>query len=335
MDDLDLIRDLGRDLEHEPPASLARQRNRLLDATRRRRRGPGRWTLLGVVAAVTAAAILVPAVIFHGRDAAPVATKTTAPAAGRAMNVLVLGSDTRGGDVPRSDTMMLVHVPADRRRVHAVSIPRDSLVRLPACEIVEGKVLPARTGLINSAFAVGGADCAVKTVESLTNVRIDRSVVIDFAAFRGMVDALGGVRMTLPAPVVDPKAGLRLRAGEQRLNGRQALAYVRARYGLGDGSDISRIKRQQQFMTALAREARERMSGNPVRFAKFLAVVARSVKTSPGLGMGELQELARTFGKGGSVEFDTVPVRPARRDPNRLEWQTEAAERMFATFRTP
>ncbi len=111
MDDLDLIRDLGRGLEHEPPASLTRQRNRLLDAARRRRRGPGRWTLLGVVAAVTAAAILVPATVFHGRDASPVATKSTAQSGGKALNVLILGSDTRGDGSPaRSDTMMLVHV---------------------------------------------------------------------------------------------------------------------------------------------------------------------------------------------------------------------------------
>jgi len=334
VDDLDLIRDLGRDLEHEPPASLARQRNRLLDATRHRRRGPGRWTLLGVVAAVTAAAILVPATMFHGRDARPAGTRTTAPAAGEALNVLVLGSDARGdGRAARSDTMILVHVSADRRRVRAVSVPRDSLVRIPPCETAAGTALRGHTGLINSAFTAGGALCAVKTVESLTQVRIDRVVVIDFAGFRQMVDVLGGVRMTLSRPVRDPKAGLRLPAGEQRLNGRQALAYVRARQGLGDGSDLSRIKRQQQFLAALAREAGERMRENPVQFARFLAVATRSVKSTPGLGAGEAQALARAFGKGGSIEFDTVPVRPARRDPNRLEWEPEGAERMFAAFR--
>ncbi len=333
MDDLDLVRDLGRELEHEPPASLARQRNRLVDAAgRRRRRGPGRWTLLGMVAAVTAAAILVPAVVFHGRDAKPVAAKSAAP--GAAFNVLLLGVDGRGGAHARSDTIMVVHVPADRKRVRAVSVPRDSLVRIPACKTAGGAVLPARRGLINSVFPEGGAGCAVKTMESLTSVRIDRTVLIDFDGFRAIVDALGGVRVTLPAPVDDPKAGLKLSAGRHRVSGRTALAYVRARYGVGDGSDLARIERQHQFLEALVREVRERATGNPVRLARFLTAVAGAVETTPGLRAGELRLLAESFGESGSITFDTVPVRPARQDPNRLEWDRAGAERMFAAFRT-
>ncbi|GAA1849897.1 LCP family protein [Actinomadura bangladeshensis] len=335
MDDLDLIRDLGRSLEHQPPASLGRQRNRLLDAARRRRRGPGRWTLLGVVAAVTAAAILVPATIFHGRDAAPVATRTTAPATGAAFNVLVLGADARiDGYPPRSDTMILVHVPADRQRVQAVSVPRDSLVPIPACR-VGGKTVPARVGLINSVFPMAGVSCVVKTVEALTNVRIDRTVVIDFTGFRRMVDAVGGVPVRLPVSVADQKAGLRLSAGKHRLDGRQALAYVRLRHGLGDGSDLARVKRQQQFLVAFMREVKARMDGNPVWSAKFLAAAVGSVETTPRMGVGELRALVSAFGKGGSVRFDTVPVRPARQDPNRVEWDPRRTERMFAAFRTP
>lgn len=333
MDDLDLIRDLGRSLEHPPPPSLGRQRNRLLDASRRRRRVPGRWTLLGVVAAVTAAAILVPATIFHGRDASPLATRTTAPATGAPINVLLLGSDARiDGYPPRSDTMILVHVPADRQRVHAVSIPRDSLVPIPACR-VGGKTLPARVGLINSVFPIAGVSCVVKTLEMLTGVRIDRTVVIDFAGFRRMVDAVGGVPVRLPVSVSDPKSGLRLPPGEHRLDGRQALAYVRLRHGLGDGSDLARVKRQQQFLAAFMREVKTRMDGNPVWLAKFLAVAVGSVETTPRMDVGELRTLVSAFGKGGTVELDTVPVRPARQDPNRLEWDSRRADRMFATFK--
>lgn len=334
MDDLELIRDLGRDLEHEPPPTLARQRGRLLEGAGRRRRAPGRWTLLGAVAAVTAAAIVVPTMVFHGGDARPVAPGTATPAPRGALNVLVLGSDARGdGIAPRSDTLLLVHVPADREKVRAVSIPRDSLVKIPACETPQGKVVPARQGLINSVFPVGGAPCVLRTVESLTRVRIDQTAVIGFSGFARMVEALGGVRMTLPRPVVDPKAGLRLPAGEQRLDGKEALAYVRARSGVGDGSDLARIKRQQQFMAALAREVREQR-GDPLRFSKFLAVLAASVETVPRLDAGDLVTLARGFGAGGSIEFDTVPVRPAPSDPNRLVWDEGGAERMFAPFRS-
>ncbi|QKW38826.1 LCP family protein [Actinomadura sp. NAK00032] len=332
MDDLDLIRDLGRDLEHEPPASLARQRNRLLEEAKPRRRGLGRWTLLGLVAAVTAAAILVPAVVFHGRDAKPVAAKSAPPGSG--FNVLLLGVDGRRAAHPRSDTMMVVHVAADRKRVRAVSVPRDSLVRIPACKTADGAVLPARRGLINSVFPAGGTGCVVKTLESLANVRIDRTVLLDFNGFKGIVDALGGVELTLPAPVADVKAGLKLRAGRHRLSGRTALAYVRSRYGLGDGSDLARIERQHQFLEALVRQVRERATGNPVRLARFLSAVAGSVEATPGLKPGELRLLAESFGKGGSITFDTVPVHPARQDPNRLEWDRAGAERMFAAFRT-
>lgn len=336
MDDLRMLGDLGRSLEHEPPASLARQRARLLDAAARPRgRGlRGRWTLLGVVAAVTAAAILVPATVLHGRDAKPVATETTTAAAGEALNVLLIGSDERRGGAARSDTLMLVHVPADRKNIRVVSFPRTLLVTIPGCENARGKDAPERLGLINSAYSSGGAACTLKTVESLTRVQIDQTVVIGFDAFRKMVDALGGVEMTLPKPAADRKAGLDLPAGTHTLNGTQALAFVRSR-AMGGGSDAERMKRQRAFMMALVREAKEQRRANPVRFAKFLAVVAGSVEAEPGLAVGRLQTLAAGFVKTGAldVEFNVLPVRPAPSDPNRLVWDEVPAERLFAPFR--
>ncbi|TDD64271.1 LytR family transcriptional regulator [Actinomadura darangshiensis] len=330
VDELDLLRDLGRGLEHEPPPSLVRQRNRLLDAGRaRRRRGPGRWTLLGVVAMVTAAAILVPAALLHGRDAKPVAAKSTAPAAGKALNVLVIGSDARGSDAARSDTLMLVHVPADRKRPHVVSLPRDLLVRIPAC----GRAASV-DGMINSAFTAGGASCTLATVRQLSGVRVDQTVVIDFGGFRTMVDALGGVEVTLPKSVSDQKSGLDLSAGRHWVDGRQALAYARVRHGLGDGSDLDRIKRQHRLLGSLARQARKQMTNDPVAFARFLAVAAGSVKTVPRLDAGALKTLVRGFEDGDSVAFDTVPVRPAPSDPSRVVLDEPAAKRMFASFRS-
>ncbi|TDE35512.1 LCP family protein [Actinomadura sp. 6K520] len=336
MDDLELVRDLGRELEHEPPASLARQRGRLLHASRQRGRGGRvRWPLLGAVAAVTAAAILLPMLTLHDRHQKP-AADTTPPAPAGPLNVLVIGSDARrDGYPPRADTLMLVHVPADRKNVQVVSIPRDLLVTLPGCANPGGKDAPARPGLINSAFTRGGAACTLRTVESLTRVRIDQTAVLGFDGFRRMVDALGGVEMTLPAPVADPAARLRLSAGTQTLDGRQALAYVRARRGLGDGSDRGRIERQQMFMAALVRRMKALQSDNPLLFGRFLAAAAVSVETVPRLNVGTLKALADTFaGTGaGDVEFRTAPVRPAPADPNRLAWDAEAAERLFAPFR--
>ncbi|NYD49644.1 LCP family protein required for cell wall assembly [Actinomadura luteofluorescens] len=337
VDDLDLIRDLGRDLEHEPPPSLARQRTRLLDETRRGTRwttalrwtGTLRWTLLGVVAAVTAAAILVPAVLLHGGGAPPAAGRSTAPAAARALNVLVIGLDARYGGPPRSDTLMLVHVPADRKRPQVMSIPRDVLVRIPAC----GRT-PARQATVNTAFPLGGAACTRRTVEALTGVRIDQTVVIDFGGFKRVVDALGGVEVTLPTAVNDPRSGLVLPAGRHWLNGTQALAYVRVRHGLGDGSDLDRVKRQQRFLASLARQAKAVMAKDPVRFARFLAVAADSVGSTPKLDAGTLRTLARGFDGSGGVAAATIPVRPAPSDPNRLVVDEAAARKVLAPFRT-
>ena len=330
MDDLELLRDLGRDLEHEPPPSLARQRNRLLDGTRRRRRGPGRWTLLGVVAAVTAAAILVPVVLLHGRGVRPATPNPTPPAAAKALNVLVIGLDARGGGPPRSDTLMLVHVPADRKKPQVVSIPRDVLVRIPAC----GRIPAQRTTTVNAAFTLGGAACTLKTVESLTGVPVDQTVTVDFAGFKKVVDALGGIEITLPKAVDDQMSGLRLPPGRHLVNGTQALAYVRTRHGLGDGSDLDRVKRQQQFLASMARKAREMMSRDPLRFARFLAVAAGSVESTPKLDAGTLRSLARGFDKSDGAAFHTIPVRPAPSDPNRLVVDGPAARRVLAPFRT-
>lgn len=325
MDDMELIRGLGRDLEHEPPASLVRQRERLLRAGGRRRR-PGRWALLGVVAAVTAA-VLVPVLFLRGGEqAAPVAERR---GAGDAFNVLLVGSDGRGdGVAPRSDTLMLLHVPEGRGTARVVSFPRDMLVDLPRCG-------GGARGLINTAFTAGGAACSRRTVEELAGVRIDRTVTVGFDGFRTIVDALDGVEVTIPRAVEDPKAGLSLRAGRYRLGGRDALAYVRARYGLGDGSDLSRIERQHGFLKSMAGEVAG-LREDPVRLARFLAAVAGAVETEPRLDAGGLVELAESMAKVGAddVEFGTVPVVGAPGDPNRLVADGERAERLFAQLRT-
>jgi LCP family protein required for cell wall assembly len=335
VDDLELLRDLGRELGDEPPATLARQRGRLLDAARARRgfRPPGgRWTLLGVVAAVTAAAILVPAFLLHGRGAPPVAAKT--PAAAKAMNLLLVGSDARGGGPARSDTIVLVHLPADRARAEAVSIPRDSLVDVPACKSAKGKTIPAYRGLINGAYGVGGVPCLLKAVEKATLVPVDTAVEVDFRGFKGIVDALGGVPVTVPKTILDPQGRPLLRAGRQTVNGEGALAFVRARHGLGDGSDLDRIKRQQQFMAAVARKAKSGVLADPVRLARFLSAVAGSVRTYPRMGPGELEAFAGSLRKldPGAVRFVTVPVRPAPEDPNRLVFDEARARAVFAPF---
>ncbi|MFF3441543.1 LCP family protein [Streptosporangium sp. NPDC002721] len=360
MDDLTMLRDLGRELEHEPPATLARQRARLLDASagsprslsrvpaRSRWRSPRAmrgWPTLALVAAVTAAVVVIPVVILGGRPLA------TGPAVhgpsgdrpykqGEALNVLVVGTDSeapsprwREAAGMRSDTMILLHVSADRRKTRVVNIPRDSIVRIPACESPDGTTLPARTDMINSAFNEGGLSCAWKTVESTTRIHVDHAVEIHFSGFKGMVDALGGVEVTLPRPVDDPKAKLRLPAGRHLLDGEQALGYVRLR-NVGDGTDLERIKRQQRFMNMMIMRVNGHLD-NPATLSAFLAEVKKSVRTDAGLDLGTMYAIARDMAKfvPGSVTFSTVPTRPHPEDPNRLAWDRAAAERLFAGIR--
>ncbi|MVZ98806.1 LytR family transcriptional regulator [Actinomadura sp. LD22] len=337
MDDLELLRDLGRELGDEPPATLARQRGRLLDAARGRRglRLPGgRWTVLGVVAAVTAAAILVPALVLHGRGARPVASST--PGAGaKAMNILVLGSDRRAGGPARADTVLMVHLPADRKTGTVVSIPRDSMMSVPACEGPGGRALPPRRAVIGAVFTDGGAACVRKAVESAASVPIDSTIVIEFSGFKAMVDALGGVAFTLPKAVTDARGRVLVRPGRQRLSGAEALAYVRARRGWDDGSDLARVRRQQALMKALLDEAHAVQLKSPMRFARFLAAAARSLRTSPALDLKAMESLARSLRDldPGRVGYTTVPVRPAPGDPNRLVWAPSGARTVFAPFR--
>ncbi|MFI9593406.1 LCP family protein [Nonomuraea sp. NPDC052265] len=337
MDDLRMLRDLGGALEHEPPATLVRQRERLLRERPRRRWTP--FWMAGLVAVGTAAAVAVPTLLVNGNTvAAPSAGTRPADMSG-ARNILVIGSDTRDGPgnakygpalarTPdkggrRSDTILLVHVPADRGKAVGVSVPRDSLVQIPSCGSS-----PARRDMINSAYNTGGAGCLRKTLEKLTDVRIDHTVEVDFAGFKGMVDALGGVEIRLRTPVDDKASKLKLPAGKVMLHGESALGYARLRR-YGDGSDVQRIKRQQILLLAMLKKARS-LGSDPARLSGFLGVVRTSVRTD--LRLDSMIELARTT-SATQMSFVTVPWKPAEDDPNRIEWRQPEAAKLFERLR--
>lgn len=253
----------------------------------------------------------------------------------KAQNILVMGSDKRKGknalnvSGQRSDTTILVHLAADRKSAVAVSIPRDSMVPIPACERDDGSMTPAQpAAMFNSAFSEGGPACTIKAVEQLTKIRIDHYVVVDFTGFKDMVDALGGVRVCLPYAVNDPQSHLNLPAGTQTVRGRQALAYVRTRKGLGDGSDLSRIDRQQAFIGSMVSKIKDKgLLLRPDRLYNFLAAATSSLTTDPDLGnLKSMYSLARDV-KGlptKDVTFVTVPNEPWAQDPNRVQWKPSA-----------
>jgi LCP family protein required for cell wall assembly len=337
MDDLKELRDYGRTLEHEPPATLARQRERLLRAAagRSRRRMSG-WLAAALVAVVTAATVAavavltVPTLLFGDRHTANMPAGQRPAKVTGALNILLVGVDKgfapRVPDYPvRTDLIMLLHLPADRKQVRAVAIPRDSIVEVPACGSA-----PVGADLIGSAYAKGGLTCTVKTVESATGVRVDHMAEVDFGGFARLVDALDGVEVTLPRPVDDRKAKLRLPAGKHVLNGEQAVAYMRLR-NYGDGSDISRIKRQQVLIASLAKKA-AKVLGDPAALREFVTVLKRSVTTDAELDAERLLGIAASL-KGTRVDLVTVPWMPHPQDRNRIAWKQPDADELFASLR--
>ncbi|MGW3769103.1 LCP family protein [Actinomadura verrucosospora] len=264
----------------------------------------------------------------------------------KSLNILLIGSDTREGEnseyaVPgmagaRSDTTILLHLSPNRDQAIGISFPRDSMVKMPACKKEKGGTVPAQFGMLNAAFAYAGPTCTWKTLESLTGIHIDHFVQVDFAGFKRMVDALGGVEICVDKPVRDPRAELYLKAGKQTVKGDDALGYVRARYSLGDGSDLERIERQQKFMAAVVDKATSgSVLKDPAKTYKFLKAATKSMTTDDDLDLAGMRKLADGL-KGmsaGQVRFVTVPVEGYAPDPNRVQWNEELAKPLFEAIR--
>ena len=254
------------------------------------------------------------------------------------LNVLVMGSDNRdgtniGGDTPGlSDTTILLHLSADRKRAFGVSLPRDAMVDRPRCQSKNGKTtIPGGVTQFNAAYAVGGPACTIKTVEHLTNIRIDHFVVINFAGFKEMVNAINGVTVCVPEEVDDDIGKIHLPEGTYKVNGAQALDYVRVRHDIGaPNGDIGRMKRQQAFIAAMVEKVVSRGTlTNPPRLYRFLNAATKSLTTDTGFAhLRELASLGTSLKNIGldNIQFITVPNQPWVEDPNRLEWTPEANE---------
>lgn len=275
------------------------------------------------------------------------------PFTGRSLNILVLGTDLRGGENTeiagagdggmRSDTTMLVHVSGDRSRMEVVSIPRDSLVDIPACKLPDGSESGATYGMFNSAFTIGGgaaedltyaAACTISTVQTLTGVPVTNHMVVKMDGVVEVVEALGGVRMCLPEPLVqNPAYGrFELPAGEQTLDGRQAIGFLRARHGTGlgleQGSDLTRIDRQQAFVDALVRQVLDQnVVTNSPRLYRTIEAVLRAISADPGLAdPAALAGLAFSIRDidPSEIVFTELPLVAAPTDPNRVVWTADA-----------
>ena len=256
-----------------------------------------------------------------------------APAQTGDENFLIAGSDTRAGatseenvgsadDVEgaRSDTVMLAHVPADRKRAVVISFPRDLEISRPSCQrfdapsntYSEAVVAAATKVKLNTAYSVGGPRCLTKWVQQLTGLKINHFVGVDFGGFKDMVDAVGGVTVNLAKPIKDTVLGMVVaQTGDVTISGDQALSFVRARHVVGDPtSDYGRIKRQQEFIGALLSKVMSHgVLTNPTQLTDFVSAFAKAT-FGDNIGVDQLLTLAQSM-KGldpGKVNFMTVPT---------------------------
>ncbi|MFF9393637.1 LCP family protein [Streptomyces griseoluteus] len=264
-----------------------------------------------------------------------------------AQNILLIGTDSRAGDgngqygrdsgAERSDTTILLHLAADRRSATAVSLPRDLMVRVPACPRTGGGRTEPSFAMLNTAFQVGGSACTIRTVEALTGIRVDHHMVVDFSGFKQMVDAVDGVPVCLRKPIDDKAAGLKLPAGRVTLDGEQALGYVRARKTLGDGSDTDRMDRQQRFLGALVEKVRsDGVLLNPVKLYPVLDAATSALTTDPELaslrGLYQLVRGVRDI-PTAHVRFLTAPREAYVYDSDRDQLVQPEAGELFARLR--
>lgn len=255
------------------------------------------------------------------------------PDEGRALNILLLGSDkgepqegqpkettiaedAASGDWPvgkyRSDTMMIVHIPANRKKVYLVSLPRDSLV--PIHDETGQDIGPDK---INAAFAAGGPVAAINTVENLTDLKMDHLAIIDWEGFKDLSTAVGGVEVTIPASFYDPQQKVQWDAGTQTLEGNKALQYVRTRYGLV-GGDFDRIKRQQNFMRSLMGKMLDSgVTTNPGKLSSTVGALTKNLTVDEGWSGTAMAKLALSLRGVGTddVTFMTAPVQGTETDP--------------------
>ena len=321
------------------------------------------WTAAGVAVVVAIAAVSGYLLWRHfnaniqQRDISGLLGKQPVDLHPDAENILVIGSDSRfglGGAYGRdlatdqSDTMMLIHIPANRQWAEVMSIPRDSWVSIPACMMGNGQESAPTQYKINESFAIGnlhgnqaglGAACTIKTIEQDTGVYVDHFVVVNFTGFKAMVAALGGVAECNTQPIDDPLSGLHLQAGHHMLTPSQALGYVRARYTIGDGSDLGRIGRQQAFMSSLVGRVKGELL-DPLAIYRFLDAATRSLTVDSKLGgLSGLYDLGSSLRNLPStkIAFFTLPTVPRSTvvpgDTANLVWNQPQDNGVFQAFR--
>ncbi|MGZ3099542.1 LCP family protein [Streptomyces sp. H62] len=286
---------------------------------------------------------------------AKVAAPTPNAAGQTPLNILVIGSDARDseenqqlggaretfGSTPLADVQMLVHLSADRSNLSVVSMPRDTLVKVPKCTSPDdGKVYPASEGRVmtNQSLGHGGPGCTVATWQELTGIHIDHFVMVDFAGVVSMADAVGGVPVCVDANIHSRDgqghgSGLKLEKGTHPIQGEQALQWLRTRYGFEDGSDLARAKAQHMYLNSMVRVLRENATlSSPNKLRRLAEEATRALTVDPGLDtVKKLYDLSNELRKV-KPERITMTTMPNRYVGARVE-PTEDAEQLFRLVR--
>lgn len=261
------------------------------------------------------------------------------------LNILVIGTDARlpgqdaalGGFVDpsgRADVEMLVHVSADRTNATVVSIPRDTMVPIPACVDQKGNHYPAQAeAMVNSALAAGPG-CQVDTIEGLTHVQIDHFIMVDFSGVVALTNAVGGVNVCVTKAVHDPDSHLDLPAGTSEIEGAQALAFLRTREGFSNGSDLYRTQAQHQYLSSLIRKLQTQATlDDPAQALHLADVASKALTLDPGIaGVTKLLDLANTVKKvpADRITFMTLPTVEYKPDPNRVAPDPTLDDQIFS-----
>src|SRR5215813_8343255 len=258
-------------------------------------------------------------------------------------NILLVGSDSRAGtdgkfgrDVlgARSDTTMLLHVTPDHSHAYVISFPRDSMVPVLNCSPDQQghpgqSAAPGQLEPLNATFSDGGAPCLWRTLEQTTHIHIDHFAEVGFNSFKAIVNDVHGINVCLPFAISNPQAHLHLAAGLHKVYGAQALAFVRLRENIGDGSDLQRIQRQQLFLASAMQKIKQT---NLLGDYKVIKDAANAVTTD--LTLTDMLGIANSV-KGlstQSVRFISVPVVPYALDPNNFYFNDTETTELFAAI---
>ncbi|MGQ4451463.1 LCP family protein [Streptomyces griseus] len=248
------------------------------------------------------------------------------------LNILLIGSDARDskanqklggaketfGAPPLADVQMLLHLSADRSNLSVISMPRDTMLKMPKCTAPDGEVFPASTGDVqtNESLGRGGPGCTVATWYELTGIRIDHFMMIDFAGVVSMADAIGGVPVCVDANIHsrsrDGKgSGLKLEKGTTSIQGEQALQWLRTRYGFEDNTDLGRAKAQHQYMNSMVRQLRKGTKlSDPAKLMNLAEAATKALTVDKGLDtVKKLYDLAEEFKKVPTkrITMSTMP----------------------------